>query len=125
MQKNKKIGLVFLSLFFSITCQLKAQSVNNSFDSTTMSIVSIVINKSQGITIPDNIIGELKQFAALSKLDERLVLKNSIALKMLYNNNLSYNEKKVYLDWAIANYSNESKYLPVTYFKNALASLKP
>jgi hypothetical protein len=123
----KKIILQFFTLLIiSSFCssKLSAQTNRKDFDSTTMSIVTIVISKSNNISIPEKMINELKVFAAQNNLPEKLVLKNSIALKMLYNKDLTYNEKKVYLEWAIENYTTENKYLPTTYFKEALAACK-
>jgi hypothetical protein len=124
MKKNLRLLLILLAVGSFCSLNLTAQSTRKDFDSTTMSIVSIVISKSSNLSIPDKMIKELKSFALQNNLEENLVLKNSIVLKMLFNKDLSYNEKKVYLEWAIQNYTTESKYLPITYFKEALAALK-
>ena len=123
---KKKTLHFFLILFIGLTssiCSL-AQSQRKDFDSTTLSIVTQVLTKSINIALPERVTDDLKLFAIQNNLPQNLVLKNSIALKMLYNNNLTYNEKKVYLEWAVENYSTENKYLPIKYFKEALIALK-
>jgi hypothetical protein len=124
MRKNLLPLFILMIICSFCNKRLSAQNNRKDFDSTTMSIVSKVITKSNNISLPEKITNELKLFAAQNNLPQNLVLKNSIALKMLFNKDLAYNERKVYLEWAIENYTTQNKYLPTTYFKEALAALK-
>ena len=124
MKRSKMFYLIIILIGFSPISNLSAQTVKKDFDSTTMSIVSIVINKSNNIVLPPKLINELKQYALQNNYPQNQVLKSSIALQMLYCNNLTYNEKKVYLDWAVSYYTFYNKYIPVSYFTKALEGLK-
>jgi hypothetical protein len=124
--KSKKILVVAcLAFFLVISTNAYAQNLRIDFDSTEMSIISNVIRKSQNINLPSAVVTSLKVYAKQQKLAEYIVFKNALMLKMLYNPELTFTEKKVFLRWAVDNYKYENKYLPVRYFEDALANLKP
>jgi hypothetical protein len=113
-----------LTLFLHTGSMAQSQSTRKDFDSTSMSIISTVYRKSEKIILPQRILAELKEYSISKNIPLSHVIKNSAALKMLFNENLTRNEKKVYLEWAIDNFTHDNQCLPATYFKEALAALK-
>jgi hypothetical protein len=100
------------------------QNYRKDYDSTSMSELGKIISKSDKAEVPLDVIKDLKSYAVKNNLKEFQVMKNLISVKVLYNKNLSYSEKKLFLEWAIQLYSSENMMIPVSYFTEALKKLK-
>lgn len=114
----------FFLISLMIIQNASAQNARRDFDSTSMSTIVKVLSKSEKVDVPLNVIKDLKEYALQNNLQEAHVMKNLISVKPLYNKNLNYTEKKLFLEWAIQLYSGENIMIPISYFKEALKKLK-
>jgi hypothetical protein len=77
----------------------------------------LLFSKSDTVTIPENIIAELKVFAASNFFEESVVLKNAVAFKVLYNKQFSLQERIFAVDYLIRLYSPAYSMLPLNLFQ--------
>jgi hypothetical protein len=119
----KNSYLFFLILSVSICNKSFAQAkVNPNEEHDKLYNMQI---KSYGVVLPDSLITVLKRYAFQKNINESLVLKSSLFLKIIYNDKLTIIERVEACKYGIRLFSNEDAALPLNIFYNMIKKLEP
>ena len=118
----KRVFFVVSMFLLSVCAFSQTQQVNPNAEHDR--IVELII-KSYQVVLPDSITAKLKSFAREKNFPENEVMKNSVFLKTLYNENISIPDRLYACQFTInrINESTNSMMLPIELFNKRYTEL--
>ena len=111
---NTKITLFgFLSFFSYITSNAQTYEETLEADRKAQKLTEMYV-KSANVKLPDSVYTILKDFALKNNKSEALVLKQEFLLKMIYNTDLSIEDRILACDSIIKQYNRNKTKGPLT-----------
>ena len=122
MKKSLIILFVFSTFTFSFSyCQAPLSATNPNF--VHNKLTELMIKSQSAVHLPDSVTQILINYARNKNLEYQLVLRNSYMFKVLYNENLSVDDRLFACKYYIEANSELYQYAPLYFLKELQNSL--